>query len=107
MKCKLKVSVNMKLQDGKMVKLTEVLYVPQDVKNSLSISRLISKGVTMGATQDKMIIKKNGVSIILDTSKGQKNIMVLYLKAKRCAPELQEALANLPEQKKDTSNKKE
>ena len=59
----------------------------------------------MGATQDKMIIKKNGVSMILDASKGEKNIMIFYLKAKRYSLEGQEALNNLPEQKKDTSDK--
>ena len=32
MKCEIEGSVNMKLQYGKMVKLTEVLYVPQAVK---------------------------------------------------------------------------
>ena len=32
MKCALKCSVSMKLKDGKTVKLTEVLYVPQAVK---------------------------------------------------------------------------
>ena len=51
MKCGLKGSVKMKPQDGQTVKLTEVLHVPQAVKNVLSVSRLVSKGVTMGATQ--------------------------------------------------------
>ena len=41
MKCELKVTVNMNLQGGGKVKLTEVVYVPQAVKNILSISRLI------------------------------------------------------------------
>ena len=48
----------MNLQDVKIVKLTEVLYVPQDVKNLLSASMLVLKGNTMGGAQDKMIIKK-------------------------------------------------
>ena len=41
----------------------------------------------MGATQDKMNIKKNGVNMILDTGKGRNTCMMLYLKAKRYAPE--------------------
>ena len=69
MKCELKGSVNMKLQNGKTVKLNEVLYIPQDVKNLLSISILVSKGATMGSTQDKIIIKRNGVSMPLDARK--------------------------------------
>ena len=40
MKCELKGSVNMKLQDGKMVKLTEVLYVPKYVKHFLDYQGL-------------------------------------------------------------------
>ena len=70
MKCDLKGSVNMNMQDGKMVKLTEVMYMPQSVEKLLSVSRLVSKGATMGANQDKIIIKKNGVSMILDARKG-------------------------------------
>ena len=50
MKCGLKGSVNMKLQDAQTVKLTEVLYVPQAVKNLLRISSIVSKGATMGGT---------------------------------------------------------
>ena len=65
MNFKLRSSVNMKLQDGQTVKLTKDLYVPQAVKNILSVSRLVSKGETMGGTQDKMIIKKNRVSMAL------------------------------------------
>ena len=68
MKCDLKVSVNMKLKDGQKMKLTEVLYVPQAVKNLLRVSRLLSKGATIGATQDNH--KENGVSVILDARKG-------------------------------------
>ena len=77
MKSELKSSVNMNLKDGQTANLTKVLYVPKAVKNILSISRLISKGITMGATQDRIIIKKNGVSMILDARKGKKNHDVL------------------------------
>ena len=58
MKCELKVSANMKIQVGQTVKLTQVQYVPQAVKNKLSISRLVSKGATMGATWDKIISRR-------------------------------------------------
>ena len=85
-KCKLKNSVNMKLKDGQTVKLNKVLYMPQYMKNILSISRLVSKGTTMGDTRDKMIIKKNSISMILDARKGQNKSTILYLKAKRYAP---------------------
>ena len=85
MKCKLKGFVNMKLQVGQTVKLTKVLYVPQSVKNFLRVSRFVSKGATMGDTQDKMIIKKNGVSMMLYARKGKKSMM-FYLKAKRYDP---------------------
>ena len=51
------------------MKLIEVLYVPQALNNLLSVSRILSKGATMGATQDKMTIKKNGVRMILDARK--------------------------------------
>ena len=95
MKCELKFSVNMKLQDVKKVKLTQVQYVPQAVEKNLSVSRLVSKGATMGATQDKMIVNKNVVRITLDASKGKNNSMMFYLKAKRYSPEVQEALTNL------------
>ena len=61
----------------------------------------------MGATQDKMIIKKSGVSMILDVIKCQNKIMMFYLKENRYALEVQEALVNLSEQKKDISNEKE
>ena len=76
----------MKLQDGQTVKLTKVLYVPQAVKNILSVSRLVLKGSTMGDTQYKIIIKKNGVSINLDASKGQNKGMMFYFKANIFAP---------------------
>ena len=61
----------------------------------------------MGATQDKIIIKKNEVSMTLDASKGQNNSMMFYLKAKRYVPEGQEALTNIPENIMETSDKKE
>ena len=57
MKCELRSSVNMKLQDVKTAKLTKVLNVPQAV-NFFNVSRIVSKGATMGATKDAMIIKK-------------------------------------------------
>ena len=44
----------MKLQYGQTVKITEVLYMPQDVKNLLSVSRLVSKGATVGDTRYKI-----------------------------------------------------
>ena len=106
MKCKLKGSVNMKLQDEKMVKLTEVLYVPQAMKHLLSVSRLISKGATMGDTHDKIIIKKNGVGMTLGARKDQNNSTMFYLKADIYSPEGQEALTNLPEQKRTPVTKK-
>ena len=53
------------------LKLNKVLYVPQSVNNLLVASRLASKGYTMGATQEKMTIKKNDVSMILYTRKGE------------------------------------
>ena len=86
MKCGLKGSVNMKFQDGKTVNITKALYVPQALKNILSVSRLMPKGATMGATQDKITMTKNGVSVVLDAIKGQNKCMVLYLKAKRYVP---------------------
>ena len=86
MKCELKSSVNMNPQDGQTVKLTEVLYVPQAMKNILSILQIVSKGAMMRATQDKMFIKENGVSMILDSRKGQNKSMMVYLKEKRYPP---------------------
>ena len=50
MKWKLKGSVNMKMQGGETVNLEKVLYVPKSVKKLLSVSRIVSKGSTMGAT---------------------------------------------------------
>ena len=106
MKCELKGSVNMKLQYGKTEKLTEVVYVTQALKNQLSVSRLVSKGAKMGATQEKMIIKNNGVSMTLDARKGQNGSMMFYLKAKRYYHEGKNALTNMPEKKIETSEEK-
>ena len=76
-------------------------------ENLLRISRFVSKGTTIGATQEKLIIKKNIVSMTLDASKGQNKNMMFYLKAKRYAPEVQEPLTNIPENKIETNDKKE
>ena len=106
MKCELKGSVNMKSQDGKMVNITKVMYVTQAVKTLLRISRLVSKGAMMGATQDIMTTKKNGVSVILDARKIQNRSMMFYLKAKRYSSEGQEAVTNMSEDKKTSTAKK-
>ena len=53
----------------------------------------------MGATKDKMHIKKNGVNVILDARKGKNKSIVSYLEAKIYAPEgssTQETNINLP-----------
>ena len=76
MKCKLKAPVNINPKVGEMVNLTKFIYVTQGVNNILIVSWLVSKGATMGATQDKMTIKK-GVNMILDARKGKKAIMML------------------------------
>ena len=73
----------------------------------MSISRLVSKGSKIWATQDKMTIKKNGVKMILDAREGENESMMFYLKAKRYAPGGQEAHTNLPEGKKDVTDEKE
>ena len=70
MKVELKSSVNMKLKGEETFSMTKVLYVPQTVKNIFRVSRIASKGSTMGDTQDKMAIKKNGFNMILDARKG-------------------------------------
>ena len=106
MNCELKVSVNMRLQNGQTVKLTEVLYVPQSVKILFNVSRLVSKGATMGDTQYKMIIKKNGVIISSDLRKLQNKSIMFYLKSKIYPPEVQKALTNLTEKKKIPVTKK-
>ena len=77
-----KVSVNMNMQAGETVNLNKVLYVPQSVKNFLSVSKLLSKGATIGYDQDKMIIKKNGINMILDARKVKNASMIFYLKKK-------------------------
>ena len=104
--CDLKKSVNMKFKDVQTVKLTKILYVPQAVKNLLSVSRLVPKGSTMGATQEKITIDKNGVSAILDARKVQKKSMMFYFKAKRNSSEVKESLTNLPEEKNDSNDEK-
>ena len=43
----LKVPVNMKVQGGETVELTDILYIPRAVKNILIVLRLVSKGATM------------------------------------------------------------
>ena len=43
---------------GRGVMFNFACYVPQAVKNKLSISRLVSKGATMGATWDKIISRR-------------------------------------------------
>ena len=72
MKYTLKGTVNMKLQVGETVKLNEVPHVPQVVNSILIVSRLISKGTTVGDTKDKITIKKNGINVIQDTRKRDK-----------------------------------
>ena len=69
MKCELKGTVNMKLQGGETVKLTDILYVPQAVKIFLRISMLVSKGSITGDTKDRTTINKNGANMVLDTRK--------------------------------------
>ena len=61
----------MKLQGGEKFKLENVIYVHQAVKNILIVSKIVSKGVTLVATKDKMTINKNGVIIHMNTRKGK------------------------------------
>ena len=49
----------MKMQGVETLNLAKVIYIPQAVKNLLSIARLVSKLSMMGDTQDKMTMKKN------------------------------------------------
>ena len=56
MKCKLKGLVNMNTKCGETVNITEVLYILQVANKLLSVSRLISKGDTMGDIQGKLTI---------------------------------------------------
>ena len=60
----------------------------------------------MGANEDKTTIKKNGVSVILDARKVQNKSIMFFLKSNMYYPEGQEALTNLPEEKKDGNEKK-
>ena len=62
------------------MKLNEVLYVPKSVKNIFRVQRIVSKGSTMEATQDKTTIKKNGVSMILDARKSKNESIMFYFK---------------------------
>ena len=71
-----------------MVKWIKVLYVPQSVKNLLSISRIVSKGATIGDTKDKMTIKKNDINMILDERKVIHESIMVNLKEKRFAPKV-------------------
>ena len=61
----------------------------------------------MRDTQIKMIIKKFGVGMTFYARKVKNKSMMLYLKVKRYAPEGQEAITNLLEQKKETSDKQQ
>ena len=60
----------------------------------------------MGINQDKISIKKSGVSMILDSRESQNKSMMFYLKKKMYAPEVQYALPNILEEKKDGNDKK-
>ena len=104
MKCEIKGSVNMKFKGVHIVNLMEVLYIPQAVKKLLRVSRLMSKGTTMGDTQYKMTIKENVVSMVLGAIKGQNKSMMFYLKSKEYDPEGQKALTNLPEEETDDND---
>ena len=53
MKCELKITVNIKLKGGEKLKLDNVLYIPQAVKNILSVSRIVANGATMGLHKTK------------------------------------------------------
>ena len=80
----------MKLQYVQTVNVTKVLYAHQSMKTLLSVSRLVSKGATVGAIQDKVTIKKNGVRVILDAMKGQNKSTIICLKVNSFSPEEQE-----------------
>ena len=100
MKCDTQVTVIIHLQGRKTFKLTEVLYLPQEVKNILSISRLISKGAMVGDTKNKMTFKKVSVSINLYANKLINESTIFYFKANRYSSEVfppQEANRNMPE----------
>ena len=83
--------------------MTEVLYLPQEVKNILSVSRLISKGAMMGATKNKTTFKKGSVSITLYEKTLINESTIFYFKEKRYSSEVlspQEANRNMPEENK-------
>ena len=80
MKREIKGTINMKLQLGETVKLNDVLYIPQSVKNLLSVLMLVSKVSTTGATKDKINTNKNGVSMTLDARKEKKREHNVLLK---------------------------
>ena len=96
MKCEIKDLVNMNMKVRETVKPPEVLCVTKSVNNVLSVSSIVSKESTMGATQDKMTIKKNGVSMILNAIKERNTSMIFYLNTKRYVSERQVARTNLP-----------
>ena len=106
MKCEIKGSVNMKLQYRQTEKLTEVLYVPQSVKYFERIKDCL-EGCYNEVHSGKMIIKNNGVSMTLYGRDSQNKSAMFYLKAKIYSPEGKEALTDIPENKLETSNKKE
>ena len=85
-----------------MVKFNDIFYVPQLVKSILIVLMLVSKGYTMEATKENIIIDKNGINAILDARKGKNDITMVYLKDQIYPPEglsPQEANSNLPEEK--------
>ena len=86
MKWNLKGSVKMKMKSGEMVNNIKVLYVPKATKNILIVSRIVSRGDASRATQDKITIKKNGVSMIQDTRKVKNERMMFYLMENATSP---------------------
>ena len=68
--------------------MISALYIPQAVKNILSVLRIVSKGSIMGATKDNITIKKNGDNMIMDARTGENEIIMFYLKVNRYAPEV-------------------
>ena len=60
----------MSVQGREKIQLYNVIYVPQAVKNILSVSMIISKGAIREGIKDKMTIKKNGVSMDQNARKG-------------------------------------
>ena len=53
-KCKTNVTVNMNLQGGETVNLNDKLYLPKAVNDLLSVTRLVSKGATMGLLKKRV-----------------------------------------------------